>query len=72
MTPGSHSVLRCNNSMGVILSGEGVILYWDGMTPGLSFCLGMEILKGSLSIPGQKVSGGFNLLWDRTTLGESF
>ena len=32
---GSHSVLGWNDSRGVILS-------WDGTTPGESFCLAME------------------------------
>ena len=42
------------------------------MTPGETFCPGMERLKGSHSIPGQKDSSGVLLSWDRTTPGESF
>ena len=44
----------------------------DGMTPGKSFCPGMERLKGSLSIPGQMDSRGVILSSDRKTPGESF
>ena len=50
---GSPSVLGWNDPKGVILS-------WDGTTPGESFCLGME----------QKM--GVILSWDGTTLWESF
>ena len=41
----SHSVLALNDSRGVILS-------WDGTTPGESFCPGMERLQGSHSVLG--------------------
>ena len=51
---------------------RGVILSWDGTTPGDSFSPGMERLQGSLSIPGQKDSRGFILSWDGTTPGDSF
>ena len=44
-TPGSHSVLRWNDS-------RRVILYWDGTTPGKSLCPGMERLQGILSVLG--------------------
>ena len=35
MIPGEYSVLGCSDSRGVIMS-------WDGTTPGESFCPGME------------------------------
>ena len=38
-----HSLLGMNDSRGVLLS-------WDGTTPGESFCPGMERLQGSLSV----------------------
>ena len=50
---GSHSVLGRNDSRGVILS-------WDGTTPGESFCPGMEQHQNS------------HLYWDGTTPEESF
>ena len=49
----SHSVLGWNDSWGVLLS-------WDGTTPGESFYPGMERLQGVI------------LSWDGTTPGESF
>ena len=51
---------------------RGVILFWDGTTPGESFCSGIERLQGSPSVLGQKDSRGVILFWDGTTLGESF
>ena len=42
---GSHSVLGWNDSRGVILS-------YDGTTPGESFGSGMERLRGSPSVLG--------------------
>ena len=50
---GSHSVLGWNDSRGVYLS-------WDGVTPGLSICPGMERLPGVI------------LSWDESTPWESF
>ena len=64
MTPGSHSVLRFNNSMGVILSG-------DGTTPEELFCPGMERLKGCHSVLGWKYSSGVLPSQDRRSPGES-
>ena len=42
---GSHSDLGLNDSRGVILS-------WDGTTPGESFCPRIEQLKRSSSVQG--------------------
>ena len=64
MTPRGHFGLGWNDSRGVILS-------WDGTTPGKSICLGMERLQGSPSIQEQKDSRGVILSWERTTQGES-
>ena len=49
---------------------SGVILYWDGTTPGESFCTGMKRLHGSHSVQGWNDSRGVILSWDETTLGE--
>ena len=62
---GSHSVLGWNDSTGVILS-------WDGLTPGESFYIEMERLQGSNSVLGWNNNWGVLLSWDRTTPGESF
>ena len=51
---------------------RGVILSWDGTTPGESFCREMERLHGSDSVLGRNDSRGVILTWDRTTPGESF
>ena len=61
--PGSLSVMGWNDSMGVILS-------WDGTTPGESLCPGMERLQGSHSFRGWNDSMGVILSGDGTTLGE--
>ena len=56
---------------------------WDGMSPGESFCPGMERLQGRHSVLVKQLQGspsvlGYNdtrggiLSWDRTTPGESF
>ena len=61
---------------------RGVLLSWDGKTPGESFSAGettpeesfcprMEQIQGSLSIPGHKASRGFILICYRLTSGES-
>ena len=42
------------------------------MTPGESFCCGMERLQGSPSVLGWKDSRVVLLSWDATTTGESF
>ena len=57
---GSLSVLGCNNSRGVILS-------WDGTTPGESFCPGFERLHRSTSVLGRNDSRGDILSRDETT-----
>ena len=62
---GSHSVLGNNDS-------RGVILYWDGTTPGESFCPWMEQLQGSPTVLGKNDSRGVILYWDGTTPEESF
>ena len=54
---GSHSVLGWNDSRGVNPSkgqkdSRGVILSWDGTTPGESFCPEIERLQGSHSVLG--------------------
>ena len=41
------------------------------MTPGESFCPGMERFQGSHSVLGWNNSRGVNLSWDGTTPGES-
>ena len=46
-------------------------MYWDGTTPGESFCPGMERLQGSQSVLGRNDSRGVILFWDRTTPEES-
>ena len=51
---------------------RGDILYWDGTTPGESFCPGMERLKGSPSVLGWNDFRRVILTWDGTTQGESF
>ena len=51
---------------------RGVILSWNGTTPGESFCTGMELLQGSLSQLGLNDSRGVILTWDGTTPVESF
>ena len=61
----SHSFLGWNDSRGVILS-------WDGATPGEYFSPGMERLQGSHSVLGRNVSKGVILSWDGTTPEESF
>ena len=61
----SHSVLGWNDSRGVILS-------WDGTTPGESFSPEIERLHGSNSVLGWNDSRGVVLSWDGTTPGESF
>ena len=48
---GSHFVLEWKDSWGVLLS-------WDGATPGESFCPGMERLQGSHSVLGWNDSRG--------------
>ena len=62
---GSHSILRLNDS-------RGVLLLWDGTTPRESFCPRMERLKGGHSVLGWNDSRGVILSWDGTTPGESF
>ena len=57
--------MGCNDSRGVILSG-------DGTTPGESFCPRMERLQGSHSVRGWNDSRGVILSWNGTTPGESF
>ena len=42
------------------------------MTPGESFCLGIERLQGSHSVLGLNDSRGVILSWDGMTPGESF
>ena len=42
------------------------------MTPGESFCPGMEQLQASHSVLGWSNSRVVNLSWDGTTPGESF
>ena len=59
---GSHSVLGWNDSRGVILS-------WDGTTPGKSFCPGLDRLQGSHSVLGWNDSRGVTLSWDGMTPG---
>ena len=61
----STSVLGYNDSRGVLLS-------WDGTTPGESFSPRMERLQGSHSVLGWNDSRGVILFWDGTTPGESF
>ena len=62
---------------------RGVLLSWDGTTPGESFCPEMERLQGSPSVLGWNNSGGVIqcwcndsrgvlLSWDGTTPGEIF
>ena len=51
---------------------RGVILSWNGTTPGESFCPGIECLQGSHSVLGWNDSRGVILSWDGTTPGESF
>ena len=63
---------------------RGVLLYWDGTTPGESISPRMERFQGSDSIQrteglqgspsalGWKDSRGVILSWDGTTPGESF
>ena len=50
---------------------RGVILTWDGTTPGESLCPGMERLQEGLSVLGWNDSSGV-MSWDGTTPGESF
>ena len=47
-------------------------MFWDGTTPGESFCPGMEQLQGSHSVLGWNNLTGVILYWDRSTPGESF
>ena len=66
-----------NDSRGVILFWDGMtpgesILTWDRTTPGESLCPGIERLQWSHSIMGWNDSRGVILSWDGTTLGESF
>ena len=49
---------------------RGVILSWDGTTPGESLCPGMERLQGSHSFRGWNDSMGVILSRDGTTLEE--
>ena len=42
------------------------------MTPGESFCHGIEQLQESHSVLGWNDSSGVDLSWDKTTPGESF
>ena len=53
---GSHSALVWNDSGGVILYWDGMTpgesLSWDGTPPGESFCPGMERLQGNHSYLG--------------------
>ena len=42
------------------------------MTPGESFCPGIERIQGSPSVRGWKDSRGVILSWDATTPGELF
>ena len=65
MTPGETFCPKMNDSRGVILS-------WDGTTPGESFHSRTEGLQGSLCVLGWNDSRGVPLSWDRTTAGESF
>ena len=51
---------------------RGVILSWDGTTPGESFSPRMEQLQGSHSLLGWNDSRVVNLSWNGTTPGESF
>ena len=47
---------------------RGVILSWNGMTPGESFCTGMELLQGSHSVLGWNDSRGVLMSWDGTAV----
>ena len=72
---GSHSVLvkRLQGSPSVLgwKDPRGVILPWDGTTPGESFCPRMERLRGSYSVLGWNDCRGVLLSWDGMTPGES-
>ena len=50
---------------------RGVLLSWDGTTPGESFCPGMKRLQGSPSVLGWKNSGE-SFSTGETTPEESF
>ena len=54
------------------IDSRGVILSWDGITPGESFCPGIEQLQGSHSVLGWNDCRGVILSWDGTTVGWSF
>ena len=61
---GSPCVLGWNDSKGVLLS-------WDGTTPGESFSAG-ELTPGESFCTGMDHPRGVILSWDGTTPGESF
>ena len=74
---GCHSVLVWNDSRGVTLFWDGTtpgesFCPGDGTTPGESFCPGMERLQRSPSVLGWNDSRGVILSWYGTSPGESF